>query len=227
MGAVEAKLKESGDTLRGLYISAMEELQINPDLVAMARQSSHSVLFDWELASSDSVHTSVVAHKRLLSQLSKHFKSLNSPRSEANYLISPLNKFSHPLETIAGVTPADYTVVLAFTSEKRLKIRAKSSYFADTREVTIMTTHDVHEVLLHDIPDRCYSFVSLIPRTPTASIVFSTNSRIGGGPNRSCPIPDFQPVLTKYVERRRAKETIKWIGECGFSQGDEEIMGEI
>jgi hypothetical protein len=87
-----------------------------------------------------------------------------------------------------------------------------------------MTTHDVHEVLLNDIRDRCYSFVSLIPRTPTASIVFPTNSRIGGGPNGSCFIPDFQAVLTKYVERRRAKDTIKWIGECGFSQGDKEII---
>jgi hypothetical protein len=68
-----------------------------------------------------------------------------------------------------------------------------------------MTTHDVHEVLLNDICDCCYSFVSLIPRTPTASIAFPTNSRTGGGPNRSFLIPNFQAVLTKYVERRRAK----------------------
>ncbi|KAJ8582447.1 hypothetical protein M405DRAFT_867844 [Rhizopogon salebrosus TDB-379] len=53
MGAVEAKLEESASTLRELRISAMDELQVNPDLVARAWQSSYSVLFDWELASSD------------------------------------------------------------------------------------------------------------------------------------------------------------------------------
>ncbi|KAG2097519.1 uncharacterized protein F5147DRAFT_777973 [Suillus discolor] len=68
-------------------------------------------------------------------------EALQNPQSNTiiGRFVIVIERYLTPFKVIIGITPAEYTAVLAFTSEERdFEVQAKFTYFEDTQELQIM-----------------------------------------------------------------------------------------
>ncbi|KAG2146269.1 hypothetical protein DEU56DRAFT_700319, partial [Suillus clintonianus] len=127
-------------------------------------------------------------------------------------------------EVIADITPAEYAVVVAFTSEERdFEVRAKFVYFADTQDIYIMPPLPVHEQPAAHLAKAVNKFTEAIPYDKLLiDTTVHLNHRIQN--KDSTNIPDLHLTVTAQPpediesdEMVVAKPVSKWVGECGLS----------
>ncbi|KAG1794235.1 uncharacterized protein HD556DRAFT_1200378, partial [Suillus plorans] len=127
-------------------------------------------------------------------------------------------------EVIAGITPAEYAAVVAFTSEERdFEVRAKFVYFADTQDLHIMPPLPVHEQPAAHLAKAINKFMEAIPYDKLLiDITMHLNHRIQN--KDSMNIPDLHLTVTAQPPEDMesdeivvAKSISKWVGECGLS----------
>ncbi|KAG2028652.1 hypothetical protein BDR03DRAFT_988292, partial [Suillus americanus] len=150
--------------------------------------------------------------------LGVQFTDLDNPDSLSLDSYLPLS------EVIADITPAEYAVVVAFTSEERdFEVRAKFVYFADTQDIYIMPPLPVHEQPAAHLAKAVNKFTEAIPYDKLLiDTTVHLNHRIQN--KDSTNIPDLHLTVTAQPpediesdEMVVAKPVSKWVGECGLS----------
>ncbi|KAG1797166.1 hypothetical protein EV424DRAFT_1303599, partial [Suillus variegatus] len=127
-------------------------------------------------------------------------------------------------EVIGNITPAEYAVVIAFTSEERdFEVKAKFVYFEDTQDIHIMPPLPVHEQPAAHLAKAVNKFTEDIPYDKLMiDVTMHLNHRIQN--KDSTNIPDLHLTVTAQPpedmesdEMVVAKPVSKWVGESGLS----------
>ncbi|KAG1886154.1 hypothetical protein F4604DRAFT_1525502, partial [Suillus subluteus] len=129
-----------------------------------------------------------------------------------------------PFKVIVSITPAEYTAVLAFTSEERdFEVRAKFAYFEDTEELQIMPLLPVYEQPAAYLSKAINKFTDALPYDKLlVDVTVHLNHHIQNKDTTN--IPDLHLAITiqppeddDVDEIEIPKPVSKWVGECGLS----------
>ncbi|KAG1867362.1 hypothetical protein F4604DRAFT_1542029, partial [Suillus subluteus] len=93
-------------------------------------------------------------------------EALQNPQSNTivSCFVIVVERYLTLFKVIVGITPTEYTAVLAFTSEEReFEVRAKFAYFEDTQELQIMSPLPVHEQPAAHISKAINKYTDALP----------------------------------------------------------------
>ncbi|KAG1857133.1 hypothetical protein F4604DRAFT_1524606, partial [Suillus subluteus] len=153
-------------------------------------------------------------------------EALQNPQSNTivSCFVIVIERYLTLFKVIVGITPAEYAVVLAFTSEEReFEVRAKFAYFEDTQELQIMPPLPVYEQPATHISKAINKYTDALPYDKLLiDVTMHLNHHIQNKDTTN--IPDLHLTVTIQPPEDDSADDIeipkpisKWVGESGLS----------